>query len=203
MSASSEPPPQSGIPQKHLDKLSAGAPPALTVASSTSPLQTHLNCEQLDVGSSQPLEHRSSTSTPKLADETGSNPLFPPLPEHYSFITVQFYSCLSFFLSIGFLVFVVLCAMVKTVPSILWVLCSWCLFKDPNRLRPFYQEEKERKQVKTGKLKCEIGYYAQRVGLDCEESKIETEDGFILKIQHIIDRRPGSVDSKRINPFSI
>ena len=87
--------------------------------------------------------------------------------------------------------------MFNTVPLIAWVLWSWFNFKDPNRFRPFYKEEKERKDIETGRLKCDIAYYAKRVGLDCDEAKVETEDGFILAIQHIIDRRPGSVDSKR------
>jgi hypothetical protein len=86
--------------------------------------------------------------------------------------------------------------MIKTVPSIVSAIGSWCCFKDPNRFRPFYHEEKKRKDIKTGKLKCNIGYYAQRAGLDCEEFKVETEDGFILTIQHVIDRRSGSVDAK-------
>jgi len=74
---------------------------------------------------------------------------------------------------------------------------SWCQLKDPNRLRPFYQQEKERKRLNTGKLKCDINYYAKLQGLRGEETRIETEDGFILTLQHIIDRSPGSVDSTR------
>ncbi|KAL8869628.1 MAG: hypothetical protein Q9174_004131, partial [Haloplaca sp. 1 TL-2023] len=34
-------------------------------------------------------------------------------------------------------------------------------------------------------LVCDIGYYARRVGLDTEEYKVQTEDGFILTLWHI------------------
>jgi hypothetical protein len=33
----------------------------------------------------------------------------------------------------------------------------------------------------------EVGYYARRVGLDCEEIRVETEDGFVLDLWHIFD----------------
>lgn len=99
-------------------------------------------------------------------------------------------------LSVCFLVFVVTCAMAKTVPSMAWTILSWCQFKDPARRRPFYEREKETRAVDAGKLKCDVGYYAQRVGLECHEYHVETEDGFILTIQHIIDRTPGAIDTK-------
>lgn len=165
--------------------------------SSNTPLRSTLDRERSNVANPiHPLDHRPNADTPKHADETVSNPLFPPLPKHYSFATVQLYRILSMILSVGFLVFVLICAMVKTLPSIFWVIWSWCQFKDPHRLRPFYRREKERKHLKTGKLKCDVGYYAQRAGLECDETKIETEDGFILTIQHIVDRRPEAVSSK-------
>ncbi|ETN37081.1 uncharacterized protein HMPREF1541_08071 [Cyphellophora europaea CBS 101466] len=37
------------------------------------------------------------------------------------------------------------------------------------------------------KLVCDIRYYARRVGLDCEEFKVQTEDGFILSLYHIFN----------------
>jgi Partial alpha/beta-hydrolase lipase region len=180
-------------------KLPIEASPTSTDTSSNSPLHEHVNRERSNVGNSaHPLVDRSNTTTPKHADETVSNPLFP-LPSHYTFLSIQIYRLLSMFLSVGFLIFVMLCAMAKTVPSVVWVLWSWCRFKDPDRFRPFYQQEKGRKHIKTGKLKSDIGYYAQRVGLDCEEFKVETEDGFLLTIQHIIDPKSGSVDPKSNN----
>lgn len=32
---------------------------------------------------------------------------------------------------------------------------------------------------------CDVGYYARRVGLDMEEFRVQTEDGFIIKLWHI------------------
>lgn len=37
------------------------------------------------------------------------------------------------------------------------------------------------------KLVCNIGYYARRVGLEVEEFKVETEDGFLIDLQHVFD----------------
>lgn len=37
------------------------------------------------------------------------------------------------------------------------------------------------------KLICNIGYYARRVGLEVEEFKVETEDGFLIDLQHVFD----------------
>jgi hypothetical protein len=34
-------------------------------------------------------------------------------------------------------------------------------------------------------LKCDVGYYARRVGLDVEEFKVQTEDGFIIILWHV------------------
>jgi len=36
-------------------------------------------------------------------------------------------------------------------------------------------------------LVCDIGYYARRVGLDAEEFEVQTEDGFLITMQHIYD----------------
>ncbi|KAH0608203.1 uncharacterized protein H6S33_002255 [Morchella sextelata] len=37
------------------------------------------------------------------------------------------------------------------------------------------------------KLLCDVGYYARRVGLELEEFQVETEDGFLINLQHIFD----------------
>lgn len=34
---------------------------------------------------------------------------------------------------------------------------------------------------------CDLGYYARRVGLDVEEFKVQTEDGFIIELWHVYD----------------
>lgn len=36
-------------------------------------------------------------------------------------------------------------------------------------------------------LVCDVGYYARRVGLDIEEFKVQTEDGFIIALWHVYD----------------
>ncbi|THV51545.1 hypothetical protein BGAL_0107g00180 [Botrytis galanthina] len=36
-------------------------------------------------------------------------------------------------------------------------------------------------------LVCDVGYYARRVGLDVEEIKVQTEDGFIILLWHVYD----------------
>lgn len=44
-------------------------------------------------------------------------------------------------------------------------------------------------------LVCSVGYYARRVGLDIEEFKVQTEDGFIIDLWHVYNPKeyiPGS-----------
>lgn len=36
-------------------------------------------------------------------------------------------------------------------------------------------------------VKCDVGYYARRVGLDVEEFQVQTEDGFIIDLWHVFD----------------
>ncbi|RPA91995.1 alpha/beta-hydrolase [Choiromyces venosus 120613-1] len=45
------------------------------------------------------------------------------------------------------------------------------------------------KEITGGKdnLVCDIRYYTRRVGLDAEEFEVETEDGFLITMQHIYD----------------
>ena len=183
-------------PERRQDKVSEGSSWRLSHSSSNSPVLSQNGRELSSLDNPSP-GRRSDTNTPKEADETVSSPLFPPISTHYSFLMVQFYRMTSTFLSFIFLTVVVFCAMIKTVSFAAYVLWCWLRLTNPNHLRPFIKQEEERKHINTGKLMCDVGYYARQVGLDCEETKIETEDGFILTIQHIVDRRPGSVDSKR------
>ena len=161
---------------------------------------TNSNFEQHNDDNGTSRNDSANINSPKQVDESVDTSVFPPLPSHYYFLTTQFYRLLSFFLSLAFLIVVVTLAMFKTFPSIGWVILSRVQFKDPNRFRPFYKQEKERKRKPQGKLKCDVGYYAQREGLSCQEFKVETEDGFILTIQHIFDSQPGAVDPKRSPP---
>jgi hypothetical protein len=91
--------------------------------------------------------------------------------------------------------------LLKPIPSFfskLWS-CSWG-FRNERGCETKLLQGQENEIHGTDTLKCDISYYAQLVGLDCEETKIETEDGFILTVQHIIDRRPDSAHWKRTNP---
>lgn len=38
-------------------------------------------------------------------------------------------------------------------------------------------------------IKCDVAYYARRVGLDVEEFHVQTEDGFIIELWHVYDPR--------------
>lgn len=38
-------------------------------------------------------------------------------------------------------------------------------------------------------LVCDVGYYARRVGLDCEKFLVQTEDGFIIELWHLFNPR--------------
>ena len=48
-------------------------------------------------------------------------------------------------------------------------------------------------------LVCDVGYYARRVGLDVEEFKVQTEDGFIIELLHLYNpkEQPPSLESYR------
>ena len=48
-------------------------------------------------------------------------------------------------------------------------------------------------------LVCDVGYYARRVGLDVEEYKVQTEDGFVIVLWHLFNPReqqPASPDRR-------
>jgi hypothetical protein len=150
------------------------------------------NSDKFDSARSTPDQHPDEAGTPPIADEALPEPFLAPKLAESSIGAKIIYWISSALLSFIFLCIVVSFAMVKTVASIFWVLGSWIRFKDPNRFRPFYEEEKKRRKFDTGKLKCDIAYYAKREGLDCEEMKVETEDGFILTIDHITDPSLGS-----------
>ncbi|MCJ1287953.1 hypothetical protein MMC26_007306 [Xylographa opegraphella] len=49
-------------------------------------------------------------------------------------------------------------------------------------------------------LICDVGYYARRVGLDIEEFKVQTEDGFIIQLWHVFNPKeysPVSAEARR------
>lgn len=48
-------------------------------------------------------------------------------------------------------------------------------------------------------LVCDVGYYARRVGLDVEEYKVQTEDGFIITLWHVynpLEYKPASAEHR-------
>ncbi|KAJ4990161.1 sterol esterase [Stagonosporopsis vannaccii] len=49
-------------------------------------------------------------------------------------------------------------------------------------------------------LKCDVRYYARRVGLDCEIFEVQTEDGFIIDLWHLYNPRDytRTDDSERV-----
>ncbi|KIV95664.1 hypothetical protein PV10_03289 [Exophiala mesophila] len=58
----------------------------------------------------------------------------------------------------------------------------------PNRKRPRASSSVDEYEPLEGgpdKLVCDVQYYARRVGLDMEEFKVQTEDGFIISLWHV------------------
>lgn len=58
----------------------------------------------------------------------------------------------------------------------------------PNRKRPSASSSIDDYEPLEGgpdKLLCDVRYYARRVGLDMEEFKVQTEDGFIISLWHV------------------
>jgi len=52
-------------------------------------------------------------------------------------------------------------------------------------------------------LICDVGYYARRVGLDIEEFKVHTEDGFIIELWHVYNPREyTAVSAEKRGPHS-
>lgn len=50
-------------------------------------------------------------------------------------------------------------------------------------------------------LICDVGYYARRVGLDIEEFKVQTEDGFIIDLWHVYNPEEYTPASKEDRQF--
>lgn len=132
---------------------------------------------------------------PDVEEVTAS--ALPQIPNYTPLARFTF-NFLSPCLSPLFLGSILLGAQYNAFCSLTWFTWCWCrYFKSPDEKRPFYRLEQERRHIPRGDLKCDIKYYARRVGLESDEFKIETEDGFILTMQHIVDRRPGAPHWKR------
>ena len=123
----------------------------------------------------------------------------------------------SFFLSLAFLAVIVLGALFTSIPGFCTKVFYRLTLRNHEATRPFYNEEVRRRRMrketerawKRGRsqdntdevdgngftpteggpdaLRCDVGYYARRVGLDVEEFQVQTEDGFILDLWHVYD----------------
>ncbi|CAO2656889.1 Nn.00g056920.m01.CDS01 [Neocucurbitaria sp. VM-36] len=160
-----------------------------------------------------------------------TNPLFPPLPMYGPPTLGRKLQCWLFRVSSGilsflFLLVIILGAAFTSLPGMAEHLWLRFTFRNPDKRRPFYEEEDRRKrarrlQEKAWKkqhttqsekklsideegentdefvpleggpdlLKCDVRYYARRVGLDCEIFNVQTEDGFIIELWHLYNPR--------------
>ena len=50
-------------------------------------------------------------------------------------------------------------------------------------------------------LICDVGYYARRVGLDIEEFRVQTEDGFIIQLWHVFNPKEYSPVSDEMRRY--
>ncbi|KAI5776098.1 Alpha/Beta hydrolase protein [Geopyxis carbonaria] len=146
-----------------------------------------------------------------------TDPLFPPLPVYGPATPLRRLQCLFFrassgVLSLAFLGVIVMGAVAETLPGAAARAWERVRGRDPDRGRPFLAVERERARERkqdeaawearggvadeeTGRrgvggrdeLRCDIAYYARRVGLECETFTVETEDGFLLEMQHVWD----------------
>lgn len=162
-----------------------------------------------------------------------TNPLFPPLPMYGPPTLMRRLQCWMFRFSSGilsflFLLVIILGAAFTSFPGMMKHLGMRLTFQNPEKKRPFFEEETRRKKARrleerawkkqhpakakgdndqdvdeTGEkteefvpleggpdlLKCDIRYYARRVGLDCEIFDVQTEDGFIIELWHLYNPR--------------
>jgi len=160
-----------------------------------------------------------------------TNPLFPPLPLYGPPSLLRNMQCatfrvVSFFLSLAFLAVIVLGALFTSIPGFFGRIFYRITLRNPDRKRPFYDEEMRRRKMRSemqkewkrrrsqdrfqdrdnedpvggsdgfvpteggpDPIKCDVGYYARRVGLDVEIFQVQTEDGFVLDLWHVYDPR--------------
>lgn len=175
------------------------------------------------------LQKSADGTLRKAMPPSHTNPLFPPLPLYGPPSILRDVQCAtfratSFFLSMSFLGVIVLGSLFTSIPS--FVRSTWLrlTFRNPDRHRPFYEEEVRRAAARKAMdrnwkrrpsqertpadkeeaatndgyvpteggpdlIKCDVGYYARRVGLDVEELEVQTEDGFIIDLWHVYDPR--------------
>ena len=173
-----------------------------------------------------------------------TNPLFPELPLYGPPSLMRNLQCYgfrftSFFLSLSFLGVIVLGSVFTSIPLMFKHIGLRLTLQNPDARRPFYEEEKRRKQARKAEIKewkrqkrrknkvskvgdsneeeagrndqytpteggkdplvCDVAYYARRVGLDVEEYKVQTEDGFIIALWHVynpLEYKQASAESR-------
>ncbi|KAF2836553.1 alpha/beta-hydrolase [Patellaria atrata CBS 101060] len=189
---------------------------------------------------SDEAESQSPDANASLKDAiplSRTNPLFPPLPvwgppTPLRNLQCWFFRCTSAVLSFLFLLVIILGAAFTSIPAGFSNLGLWLTFRNPEKRRPFFDEEQRRrkarkeadnswkskndeKQDSTGsdeytpleggpdKLVCDPAYYARRVGLDCEIFLVQTEDGFIIELWHIFNpKERQAANSEERKPHS-
>lgn len=197
---------------------------------------------EYDTGSPQSTKAEAPFRTAFPPSKT--NPLFPELPLYGPPSILRNLQCYgfrftSFFLSLSFLGVIVLGSVFTSIPLMFEHIGMRLTLKNPNARRPFYEEEKRRKEARKAEarawrrqkrrrhslsklgdrneeeagqndghvpteggkdpLVCDVGYYARRVGLDIEEYKVQTEDGFIIMLWHVynpLEYKPASAEHR-------
>ncbi|POS75376.1 hypothetical protein DHEL01_v206228 [Diaporthe helianthi] len=175
------------------------------------------------------LQKTSDGSLRRAMPPSHTNPLFPPLPLYGPSSIMRDIHCAafrvsSFFLSLSFLGVIVLGSLFTSIPLVAWRMWYRLTFRNPDKERPFYEEEVSRRDARKEQerqwkhhaseerrltdndsvvsyngyipteggpdpIKCDVSYYARRVGLDVEEFEVQTEDGFIIDLWHVYDPR--------------
>ncbi|KAF3769042.1 alpha/beta-hydrolase, partial [Cryphonectria parasitica EP155] len=181
------------------------------------------------VSNGKSLQKSAGGTLRKAMPPSHTNPLFPPLPLYGPPSIVRDLQCAtfrvsSFFLSMSFLGVIVLGSLFTSIPTVVRNAWLRLTFRNPDRDRPFYEEEMRRAAARRAMernwkrrpsqeripadhempvdndgyepteggpdpVKCDVGYYARRVGLDVEEFEVQTEDGFIIDLWHVYDPR--------------
>jgi hypothetical protein len=174
-----------GVPMSEAKKLNALRRVAEGAEGSLSPSPSPISYKR-DAGST------NIEMAPAFTD-----PLFPPLPVYGPATPLRRLQCLVFravsgILSLCFLAVVVMGAVVESVPELVGRRLKRIRGVDPDSRRPFIEVEREREKARKAakekdELRCDIDYYARKVGLDSEVYTVETEDGFLLELHHVFD----------------
>lgn len=224
--AETERDPRSTSSTNSTSSTSASASATTTTTTTRRPLSSSPSSRNANA-----LDKATEGTLQKSMPPSHTNPLFPPLPLYGPPSILRDLHCTtfrvsSFFLSMSFLGVIVLGSLFTSIPPLLHATWLRLTFRNPDRDRPFHEEEAKRaaerkEQARTWKrrpsqdrvpvdnetpataagdgyvpteggpdpIKCDVGYYARRVGLDVEEFEVQTEDGFLIDLWHVYDPR--------------